>query len=117
MSETARQLSWLDQVRADEIALADRLEYERYATAATRREAKELIEPSVANYREQVLRYIRGHGPCCDERISDGLKMNPSTQRPRRIELERAGRIVASGTQVTRSGRKAISWVVSEFDD
>jgi hypothetical protein len=132
------QLRFLDQLRADELELADRIEREaatcrhgRYATqcplcaldaewtstAATRGAAERQIQPTAANLRDQVLAYVRAHGPCCDERIAEGLKMNPNTERPRRLELERAGRIVASGIQTTRSGRRAVSWVAKFPDD
>jgi hypothetical protein len=39
------------------------------------------------------------------------LGMNPSTQRPRRIELCQRNLIVDSGTtRLTTSGRKAVVW-------
>jgi hypothetical protein len=38
------------------------------------------------------------------------LGMNPSTQRPRRIELERRGLVVKDGTRKTSSGRMAVVW-------
>ena len=45
-----------------------------------------------------------------DEQIAEGLNMNPSTVRPRRLELERAGRIEPAGASKTRSGRRAVGW-------
>lgn len=45
-----------------------------------------------------------------DEEIADELGMNPSTVRPRRIELARRGLIVEAGTRRTRSGRMATVW-------
>ena len=45
-----------------------------------------------------------------DEEIADELGMNPSTVRPRRVELVRRGLVVEAGTRRTRSGRKATAW-------
>lgn len=48
--------------------------------------------------------------PSTDEETADELEMNPSTVRPRRIELERFGLIVQDGTRRTKSGRMAAIW-------
>ena len=45
-----------------------------------------------------------------DEQIASGLGLNPSTARPRRIELQRRGLVVEAGTRKTASGRNAITW-------
>jgi transcription initiation factor IIE alpha subunit len=45
-----------------------------------------------------------------DEEIAHACGMNPSTQRPRRIELARRGLVVESGTRTTASGRMACVW-------
>lgn len=45
-----------------------------------------------------------------DEEIAHELEMNPSTVRPRRIELARRGLIVEAGTRQTTSGRMACVW-------
>jgi transcription initiation factor IIE alpha subunit len=45
-----------------------------------------------------------------DEEMQRRLGMNPSTQRPRRIELARRGLIVTAGTRKTASGRNADVW-------
>jgi hypothetical protein len=45
-----------------------------------------------------------------DEEISARLGMNPSTQRPRRIELQKRGFIEQAGTRRTASGRQAAVW-------
>ncbi len=49
-----------------------------------------------------------------DEQIAERLGMNPSTERPRRIELAKAGRIIPVGESLTTSGRKAVVWAASE---
>ena len=48
-----------------------------------------------------------------DEEQQHALGMNPSTQRPRRIELARRGLIVEAGTRRTSSGRNAVVWRVA----
>jgi DNA-binding IclR family transcriptional regulator len=45
-----------------------------------------------------------------DEEVQRRLDMNPSTQRPRRIELARRGLVVEAGTRRTASGRMATVW-------
>lgn len=84
------------------------------STQHTRAAAELAIQPSAANLREKVLECIKLHPHgITDEKIAELLKMNPSTERPRRLELEKAGRIVAVGTAKTRSGRKAVTWVAA----
>jgi hypothetical protein len=48
-----------------------------------------------------------------DEEMQRRLGMNPSTQRPRRIELARRGLVVTCGTRKTSSGRNADVWRVA----
>jgi hypothetical protein len=48
-----------------------------------------------------------------DEEMQHKLGMNPSTQRPRRIELARRGLVVEAGTRKTASGRMATVWRVA----
>jgi transcription initiation factor IIE alpha subunit len=56
----------------------------------------------------------RGETGATDEEIANELEMNPSTVRPRRIELARRGMIVESGsTRRTASGRMAVVWRVA----
>lgn len=45
-----------------------------------------------------------------DEEMQTRLGMNPSTQRPRRIELARRGLVVEAGTRRIASGRMAVVW-------
>ena len=45
-----------------------------------------------------------------DEEMQHKLGMNPSTPRPRRIELARRGLVVEAGTRKTVSGRMAVVW-------
>ena len=77
----------------------------------TSRAAAVSIAPAAPTLRAQVLAYIEQHpSGLTDEEVQLGLEMNPSTQRPRRIELQRAGLIAPSGTRKTTSGRKATVW-------
>jgi len=49
-----------------------------------------------------------------DEELQNGLQLNPSTERPRRIELVALGLVEDSGrTRPTRSGRRAVIWVAT----
>ena len=48
-----------------------------------------------------------------DEEQQRLLGMNPSTQRPRRIELARRGMVVEAGTRRTASGRMAVVWQIT----
>jgi len=45
-----------------------------------------------------------------DEEMQIRLSMNPSTQRPRRVELARRGMVVEYGTRKAASGRMATVW-------
>lgn len=84
------------------------------STAQTRAEAEIAIQPSAANLREQVLECVRANPQgVTDEKICDLTGMQGNTERPRRRELEKAGRIMASGSAKTRSGRTAVTWVAS----
>lgn len=84
------------------------------STLHTRAAAETAIAPSAANLREKVWDCIKSHPQgITDEGIAAQTGLDPNTARPRRLELEKAGRIVASGTAKTRSGRKAVTWVVA----
>lgn len=64
-------------------------------------------------WRGRVLRLLReAEGGLTDEEIQARLHMNPSTERPRRIELVNFGLVKDSGaTKTTRSGRAAVIWI------
>lgn len=81
------------------------------------REAAARIAPRVSALQLVVLAHMVGTGRhgATDEESQLALKMNPSTQRPRRIELGRAGLIVDAGeTRPTKSGRAARVYRVTE---
>ncbi len=76
--------------------------------------AAESIRPDANRLRAVVYEAIRSAGDrgMTDEEVQDVLKMNGSTQRPRRVELADAGRIRKSGAKrQTRIGGTAAVWV------
>ena len=82
--------------------------YQRHS--ATSKEAAALAKPDASTQRQRVLAHLL-HGPATDEQMQDALALNPSTQRPRRVELVTMGLVVDSGkTAKTRSGRNAVLW-------
>lgn len=71
------------------------------------------MESPAETLRGMVLERLRAAGErgATDEELQRGLCMNPSTERPRRIELVRLGRVTDSGlTRPTLSGRSATVW-------
>lgn len=62
--------------------------------------------------RAKILGALRASpAPLCDEELIDITGMNPSSLRPRRLELIEAGEIVAAPViKLTKSGRKAQAW-------
>lgn len=84
------------------------------AGSATSAAAADALAPATLNaMQRRVLAYLEQHGPSTDEEIAAGLGMNPSTERPRRIELARRGLVVEAGERKTASGRKATVWRVA----
>lgn len=84
--------------------------------SATSAEAAQAIEPRAETLRKAVLDLLRKCGDvgATDEEIQDTLAMNPSTQRPRRIECVELGLVRDSGrTRPTRSGRQAVVWIAN----
>ena len=79
----------------------------------TSRAAANAITDKMSSLQMQVMLYLDVHGPSTDDDMQHGLNMNPSTQRPRRIELVAAGLVRDSGTtRKTRTGRAATVWEV-----
>ena len=59
----------------------------------------------------RVLEFLRARPEgATDEEMQRGLGMNPSTQRPRRIELVRRGLVIEAGARKTESKRNATVW-------
>ena len=83
----------------------------------TSKEAARQIEPHRRGLLGEVYAYFRstmGANGLTDEEGAEGLDMNPSTYRPRRIELEEANLIHKTGQKrATKSGRKAYVYVAT----
>jgi hypothetical protein len=85
------------------------------AHSATSRDAAVSILPEVKTLRGKVLKalYYRGEEGMTDEELQLALAMNPSTERPRRVELcERLLVFESNETRRTKSGRSARVWVI-----
>lgn len=84
-------------------------------TSRTSMQAADSLEPATLNaMQRQVYEFLAARPDgATDEEMQAGLGMNPSTQRPRRIELARRGLVVEAGTRKTRSGRMACVWRVA----
>jgi hypothetical protein len=81
--------------------------------SATSKQAAVDISSARDTLRKRVHQYLVDNGPSTDEEIQLGLKMNPSTQRPRRVELVTAGAVRDSVIRRrTQSGRFATVWEV-----
>lgn len=80
--------------------------------SATSAAAADSLDAKALNaMHRRVLRFLETClGGATDEEMQMALGMNPSTQRPRRIELARAGLVVKDGTRRTASGRMAVIW-------
>ncbi len=82
----------------------------------TSKAAAERIEPSMKSLKGKLLAYLREHGPMTDDEMQKFIPMNPSTQRPRRIELVSKGLVrprLIDGMKVkgiTTSGSLAQVW-------
>jgi len=82
------------------------------AGSETSKRAADGIRPQVQHDRGRVLAYLQAFGPCTDQELQDALDLDPSTERPRRVELVTAGLVYDSGrTRPTKSGRPAVLWI------
>lgn len=84
----------------------------------TSRAAAEDIKPKAETLRARVYWFIQSRGTvgATDDEVQRHLPMDPSTQRPRRVELVNAGLVVDSGRRrPTASGKQAAVWVAAEF--
>lgn len=94
--------------------MSDRLPAQRHSPTSVA--AAEAAKPLAATYRAILLEHIRSRGiqGVTDEEAQIDLGMDQNTQRPRRVELVRAGLVRDSGrTRRTRSGRQAVVWVAT----
>ena len=93
----------------------EELPYQRHSD--TSHEAAKANAPASGTQRKAVFDLLEGHPVgLIDEEIQNLLEMNPSTERPRRIELVASGLVVDSGgTRLTKSGRRAVVWMLAEY--
>lgn len=81
--------------------------------SATSRAAAESAKDRAPTDRHRILTFLRrfgGEEGRSDEEIATYLALNPSSERPRRRELELAGLIEKAGETKTVSGRRAVTW-------
>lgn len=86
------------------------------AAAETQQAAALEAYPNTGTWRLRVLQALVDAGArgATDEEIQRALGLNPSTQRPRRVELVELGWIEDSGARrPTRSGRSAAVWCLT----
>jgi hypothetical protein len=82
------------------------------------KQAAQSAAPTAGSKRAAVLRFLetRGSFGATDDEMQLGLGMNPSTQRPRRIELYEVRAIAKTKqTRKTRTGRSAVVWITANF--
>jgi transcription initiation factor IIE alpha subunit len=84
--------------------------------SATSAAAADSLAPKTLNAMQRRVLELLAANPqgLTDEEMQTRLGMNPSTQRPRRIELMRRGLVVESGTRRTASGRMAGVWRIAK---
>jgi hypothetical protein len=79
--------------------------------SGTSKDAARKIERPRTALRIRVYEFIAQSGGVTDEEIQIALDMNPSTERPRRVELVEANLVRDSSTRRrTKSGRWAVVW-------
>jgi hypothetical protein len=85
--------------------------------SATSRAAADEIAAAAHTLRARVFALLK-RGALTDEEMQFMLEMNPSTQRPRRIELTQAGLVRDSGTtRPTLSNRDAVVWEIVDLEN
>lgn len=83
----------------------------------TSREAAEDMRAYAKTARYRVFAFIRDNPGVSDKRIQQELEMNPNTERPRRIELERAGLIRPCGIDPSATGRVLFEATGKEYPE
>lgn len=78
--------------------------------------AAALAEPHAGTQRRRVFDELRKYpAGLTDHEMQAHLAMNPSTQRPRRVELVEKGLVIDSGfRRLTPSRRHAVVWKIKE---
>jgi hypothetical protein len=95
----------------DRTAALARMDAARQHHSDTSVAAAKQIAPVAGSLQAEVLDLLTVCGPMTDQQMQDTLELDPSTQRPRRIELMHAGFVRDSGERgITISGRLAVKW-------
>ena len=68
------------------------------------------MKGKAVSIREGVYAWLVANGPATDKRMQEELGLDGNTQRPRRVELFRDGRIREMGKVKLPSGRSAMTW-------
>jgi hypothetical protein len=92
-----------------------KLPYQKHSP--TSRQAAERAIPTAGTHRGILFdRFVElGSYGATDEELQDMTKINPSSERPRRVKLLEDGWIKDSGrTRSTRSGAQAVVWVIRD---
>ena len=86
------------------------------ASETSRQAATLLLNPSSARTRilEELQRHRADGGGCTDLELQEALKLDPSTERPRRGELVDAGLVQEGRTTRVHNGRKWTVWRITE---
>ena len=92
-----------------EVAQQQQVDILTTADVVTSLEASISISPNVNTLRAKVLEALRAR-PMTDEEGAILLVMNPSTYRPRRVELAQLGLIKKAGVTKTAANRNAQIW-------
>jgi hypothetical protein len=90
--------------------------YQRHSD--TSEEAAKSVDPAADTWLSKVYRELIKAGPVgrTDDELQIILDMNPSTQRPRRIDLVKRSLVCDSGARrKTRSNRPAVVWVLPKY--
>lgn len=83
-------------------------------TRETSRQAAQTVRNPDAD-RERIYQALVNVWPggYTDQELQDKLAMAGDTQRPRRGELQKAGRIKPQGTRTTKAGKAATVWTLA----
>jgi hypothetical protein len=87
------------------------LPYQRHSR--TSKKAARYAKPYATTARYKVYQFIEKNPGKTDEEIQDTLRMNPNTQRPRRVELLEIGIIEEEGRKKNKSGTEASTWRIT----
>jgi len=74
-----------------------------------------LIEPHINNLQSTIKSAIKHLGNATDNEIIQFTGMNPSTARPRRIELTKLGVIEVAGERKQANGRTSTTWRIKQW--